>query len=509
MKLNFYTVLFILFVTKSFQAQESISAKLIDSITQKPIPYVTISFNKTSGVISNGNGDFLMYLNRKTKTSDSLFISCLGYENKCIGLEKFKDSIIVLSSKSIELKEVIVSNENYSIEEIIEKTKENLAKNYDLEFTKNKLFYRESYFTDILKSAIKIKESTIPEFNQKFFDSLLSIIPKSSDNYTEILGVQYNKPMVQNSQKLDIIKASTLYDKNNEITFSGLEEKFSKIFKKHIKRDSYFKMKSGIFGTKEEIDSSFFDGKKQKEETEQTKALIEEQKKREAQKKKNFLKYRKRTIANLEKSSFMFENSHLNFLEKSRRYEFELLDYIFLNDNFVYKITFTPKRSEDYKGIIYVNTDDFAIVRIDYENVKSLKTFRLLGISFDENLKKGTFIYSKNETKKYALKYAEMESGSKFGVKRPLKIIEKNKHTKGRRKQNEISSDLHFIVSNMTKKELVIFENESIAETQFIDFTEKSNVNPTYLTKYDPDFWKGYNVIEPNQAIKDFKSIEE
>ena len=508
MKSNFYTVLFILFIAKSFQAQESISAKLIDSTTQNPIPYVTISFNKTSGVITNENGDFLLYLNKKVETTDSLFISCLGYKNKRIGLEKFNDSIIVLSNKSIELKEVLLSNENYSIEEIIEKVKEKLATNYDFEFTKNKLFYRESYFTDILKSAIKIKESTIPEFNQIFFDSLISIIPKSSDNYTEILGVLYKKPMVQNSQKLDIIKASTLYDKNNEITFNGLEEKFSKIFKKHIKRDSYFKIKSGIFGTKEDIDSSFFDDKKQKEEAEQTNALIEEQKKRETERKKSFLKYRKRTITNLEKSSFMFEDSHLNFLEKSRRYNFELLDYIFLNDNFVYKITFTPKRSEDYKGTIYVNTDDFAIVRIDYENVKSLKTFRLLGISLDENLKKGTFIYSKNETEKYALKYAEMESGSKFGIKRPLKIIEKNRHTKGRRKQNEISSDLHFIVSNVTKKELVIFENEPIAETQFNGFTEKANVNPTYLPKYDPDFWKGYNVIEPNQAIKDFKSIE-
>ena len=508
MKPRLLYILFILFISKSFYAQESINAKLIDSTSKNPIPYATIAFNKTSGVISNENGDFLIYLNRKIKTSDSLFISCLGYDTKRIGLENFKDSIIVLSNKSIELKEVLVSNENYSIEEIIEKVKENLSNNYDFEFTMNKLFYRESYTTDILKSAIKIKESTIPEFNQKFFDSLISIVPKKSDNYTEILGVLYKKPMVQNSQKLDIIKASTLYDKNNEVTFTGLEEKFSKIFKKHIKRDSYFKIKSGIFGTKENIDSSFFDDKKQKEEVEQTKALIEEQKKRETQRKKNFLKHRKHTITNLEKSSFMFEDSHLNFLEKYRRYDFKLLDYIFLNDNFVYKITFTPKRKEDYKGTIYVNTDDFAIIRIDYENVKSLKTFRLLGISMDENLKKGTYIYAKNSTEKYALKYAEMESGSKFGVKRPLRIIEKNKHTKGRRKQNEISSDLHFIVSNITKKELVVFENEPIAESQFNSFSEKANVTPTYLPKYDPDFWKGYNVIEPNQAIKDFKSIE-
>ena len=147
-------------------------------------------------------------------------------------------------------------------------------------------------------------------------------------------------------------------------------------------------------------------------------------------------------------------------------------------------------------------------MRVDYENVKSLKKFRLLGISLNEYLKKGTFIYSKNNADKYALKYAEVEMGSKFGIKRPLKIIEKNKHTKGRRKQNEISSDIHFIVSNITKKELVVFENESITEASFNSYTEKAKVNPTYLPKYDPEFWKGYNVIEPNQAIKDFKSIE-
>ncbi len=179
-------------------------------------------------------------------------------------------------------------------------------------------------------------------------------------------------------------------------TFEGLEEKFNNIFKKRIKRDSYFKIKSGIFGTKEEIDSSLFGDNQEDKELEQTKALIEEQKKKEQARKKNFLNYRKNSITNLEKSSFLFEDSYLNFLKKSNRYEFELIDYQFLNGEFVYKITFAPKRKEDYKGTLYINTDDFAIVRLDYENVKALRNFRLLGISFNEYLRKGTFIYSKN-----------------------------------------------------------------------------------------------------------------
>lgn len=494
-------------VTLSF-GQQSISAKLLDSTSQKPIPFATVSYGKKSGVISNANGDFQIYFRKQPSKKDSLFISCLGYNTKQIPALNFKDSIIVLSQKSIELDEVLVSNKNYSVEEIIEKAYDKLGNNYGFDYNRSKLFYRESYFNRISKNSIKVKESTIPEFNQQFMDSIMMIMPKQADDYTEILGDLYTKSYPEETQKLDIIKASHLYDKKMEVSFEGLEKRFNTIFKKHIKRDSYFKIKSGIFGTKEDIDSSFFDGADAKKEKEKTDAFIEEQKKKEQERKKNFLNHRKNTISDLEHGSFVYEDSHLNFLEKSKKYNFELLDYIFLNGDFAYKISFEPKRSADYKGILYINTDDFAIVRVDYENVKPLRNFRLLGISYQEKLHKGTLIYAKNDVDVYTLKYAESEMGNSFGIKRPLKIIEKNKNVKGRRKQNELSTDLHFIMSNVTKKELVVFESETINKTVFDVFEEKPNVSPTYLPAYDPTFWEGHNVIEPNQAIKDFKSIE-
>ncbi len=496
-----------LFISLSNQAQELIKAKLIDSTTQKPIPYANILLNNKSGVISNEFGTFQMYLNKKIRPSDSLFISCLGFETKRFSVEKFTDSIISLNPKSIELNEILVSNKEYTVDEIIEKTTEQLNSIYNLDYLKNKLFFRESNYTNILKSDVIIKESSIPEFNQDFIDSLMHDVPKHTNSYTEILGNMYGRLTLESPRKFDVIKASRLYDKSQEITFEGYEKKFNEIIKKHVKRDSYFKIKSGWFGTKEEIDSSFF-GDKDEKEVEQTKELIEKQKKHELERKNNFLKYRKQTISNLERNSFIFDNTNLNILKKSRKYDFELLDYIFVNDNFVYKIAFSPKRRADYKGVMYINTDDFAVVRLDYENVKPLKSFNLLGISYKENLHRGTLIYSKNDTEKYALKYAEISEGNKFGLKRPIKIIEKNKHVKGRRKQNEISGKIHFIVSNVTKKELVFFESESISETEFNNFIEEAKVTPTYLPKYDPDFWKGHNVIEPNQAIKEFKSIE-
>ncbi len=500
--------LHILFIFISFQvfSQEALSSKIIDSISKKPIALATISINNSSGVISNSNGEFLMYLNKKPSNKDSLIIRCLGYTSKRFLAKTFQDSIIILSPKSIELDEVLVSNKKYSALEIIEKIKENLENNYDFNFIKSKLFYRASNFTNLLQNDVKIKKTTIPEFNQNFIDSLLNDIPKNNHDYTEILANLYGKMGVLDSQKLDIIKASHLYDKSSEISFEGYEKKFNEIIKNHVKRNSYFKIKSGVFGTKEEIDSSFFGENKEPED--KTDAFIEAQKEDEKERKKNFLAYRKTSISSLQKNSFIFEDSDLNFLEKSNKYIFKLEDYSFINDDFVYKISFKPKRNADFYGTIYVNTDNYAIVRVEYKNVKSLKNFKLLGISYHHYLKKGTLIYDKNNSNKYALKYAEVEEGKKFGIKRPLKIIEKNKHTRGRRKQNELSSNIHFIISSREKKELVIFKNEALTEPAFTAFIEKLKVEPIYLPKYDPDFWKGYNVIEPNQAIKDFKSME-
>ncbi len=489
----------------SAKAQRTISAVIVDSTKQEPIPFATILIDDKTGVISNDKGEFNITINRKISERDSLYISCLGYEQKQFAIQKFTDSIISLSTKNIDLSEVFITNKNYTLDEILDKVKEGLKTNYDFGYAKRKLFYRESYYTNMLKTDVKIEESTIPEFNQAFVDSIIKSVPKNTDQHTEVLAEIYGEIKPSTPQKLDILKASRLYDKESEITFENYEKRFNEIIRKHVKRDSYFKIKSGWFGTKEEIDSSFFEDKK---EDQQTAEFIEKKKELEAKRKANFLNWRKGSIQSIENANFLDEDSGLNFIEKSRRYEFEMQDFAYLNNEFVYTITFKPKRSEDFEGTLYINTQDFAIVRVDYKNVKPLRKFGLLGISLNEYLKEGTIIFQKNANEKYTLKYADQTDGQQVGIKRPLKIIEKNKNVKGRRKQNELAADLHFIVRNVEKKELIVFESTPISETEFNNFTEVPEVTPTYLPAYDPEFWKGYNIIEPNQAIKDFKIIE-
>ena len=76
-------------------------------------------------------------------------------------------------------------------------------------------------------------------------DSVLVAVPGQTDNHTEVLAELYGKIKKGQPQKMDILKASRLYDKKNEVTFENYEDRFNKMIRKHVKRDSYFKIKSG------------------------------------------------------------------------------------------------------------------------------------------------------------------------------------------------------------------------------------------------------------------------
>jgi hypothetical protein len=499
-------LLFCLLIVSMSTRAQLISSKVLDSTTLKPIPYVTVLFNK-SGVITNEEGRFAFNLKNNAHETDSLFISCIGFETLAKPLYQFKDSIIYLIPKTVELKEVVLTNKHYTAQEILEKAKENINKNYNFKFTKKKLFYRESNHQNFTKAGYTLKKSTIEALSKPFIDSLVQSIPKQNDYYTEVLCDLYGD-FSKEQQKINLIKASELYDKNNEIGFTALEEKFNKILEKNVKPDSYFKIKSGWFGQKvsmdemrgEEIDSTDASALNDK---------LDEEKNRKIAKKINFPNERKNSMTSLLAELFFQEKTPLNFIRKSKKYEFNMLAMTYLGDNAVYVIEFKPKGSADYKGTLYVNYDDFAIIRIDYENVKPLQSFSLLGISYKLFLSKGKMIFSKGAGQQYYLQYLESEKASRFGIRRPLKIIEKNKHVKGRRKQNELYLKIDMAMTIRNKNEIVVFDTDNISISDFEGFQEKNTVLPTYMPAYSADFWKGYNIIEPNQAIKNFTIVEE
>ena len=474
----------------SAQAQ-SLSSRIIDAKTGEAIPYATVQYADGKGIITNEEGQFNLYVTPAI-TLDSLFISCMGYEKTAVSVRQGIDSVITIDPKPIELSEVYLFDHELEVDEIIRRVKEQIPVNYQQDPIHQRLFFRKSSLDRLRKFDIAFKESTIEEFNERFIDSVLSILPKGNAYYTESLVDLYK---TKDSSRLKIEKAAELYDKDNEVSMEALGKKMEDIFKANVRPDSYLKIKSGIFGTKVQVDSIL--------EASDDAAEIEDELKEPE--KMDFHSHKRWQLNELYSGLFYQEDSKLNFLEKSRRYNFDLKGYTTIDEEGVYVIDFSPKGGADFEGTLYVNLEDFAVMRLDYSNVKSLKRIKLLGFHYEETAYKGTTIFAKNDNNRYDLRFINRVEGRVMGVDRPLKVIEKNKNVKGRRKQNELSLNIDLVNWNTEKYELVVYESELISPSEFAASEENETVKATYLSRYDPEFWKGYNIMEPNQAIREFE----
>jgi hypothetical protein len=493
MKFN-YLFIFLVFISTNLEAQ-TISSKIVDGKTKKPIPYVTIQYGENQGVISNEEGRFSFVIDSTTQKLDSIYISSMGYEKLGFTYENLLDSVIYVQPKAIELSGVYVFDKDLEVDEILEKVENNLEKNHGKSFLKKHFFLRQSYVDRLKRVDVNFKKSTIKELDKDLIDSTVNVIPRKSNYYTETLGNFYTNANPDGKNKVEIIKAAELYDKDNEISGEALQKKFEEILQKNVKQDSYLKIKSGWFSTKVQVDSIL----ENSDDTE----IVEEKE----PEKTSFLPNRKYALKIMHERMFS-KKTNLDIIKKSNRYEFKLKGYTEIQDAGVYVLDFIPKGRADFEGTLFVNVEDFAIMKVKYNNLKSLRKLKLLGFSYNQHTYKGSTVFTKTPTGTYSLKFATFESGNTSGVDRPLKIVEKNKNVKGRRKQNELKVDLDIVNESYSKYELVVFNISQSNKSTIDGITEVKNVKPVYLSKYNPEFWKGYNIMEPNQAIKEFTVSE-
>ncbi|GAA4645827.1 hypothetical protein GCM10023115_37870 [Pontixanthobacter gangjinensis] len=489
-----------LLVSFSLAAQaycQEFSGKVLDQKTREAIPFATVQYAANRGVITNDEGAFS--INRPVTQLKELKISSVGYKTREVDIADLADNIIYLETDIIQLDDVFLSDKKLSAEEILERAKERVAENYNIGNINRRFFFRESNLNKVKTFDLDIQESTIEDIDQKLMDSISASIPKSSDSYKEVLG-DFSGDYTR--QKVDIIKGANLHNPQSTASLDKLTDKLDRIFKENVKPDSYLKIKSGWLGVKVDVDE--FSEENEKENKKPTK---EEIAKSEEEKKQSLVSSANSKIPSLLSESFWDEDAEFDLFDRLNRYKFKVAGYTYLDNSLVYVIDFEPKGGSDFRGRLYVNTEDFGVHRIDYANVKPLKKFRLLGISSIDDVYRGKMIYSRDENGHYLPKYFEQEVGESFGIDRPLQLIEKNKNVVGRRKQNELDMDILIKVSQLEKYQLVVF-NDAGEEMQA---PKESSEDFEYQTfkKYDPEFWKGYNIIEPNAAIREFTAITE
>ena len=487
-----FFLLIILLISSALLNAQELTAVVKDSISQKVIPFASIYVNSGSGVVSNEEGHFRLQYDA-SKEKDSLFISCMGYKTLNIPFSKVKDTVFYLSPKTIELNSIILSNNQLDVKEILKEIQKDIPEKYELGLTKKKLFFRETGSQEFKILEVKIKKTSITEFNQTFWDSTLVKIPRKNSWYFELIG-NLNGDYNKKNQKLELLKALELEDKEKTAIFENIEKLFDTILKQNVKSNSFFKVRSGIIGGKVEADEI----NDTSEDTLTSKQKIQKEK-------DDFLKWRKRVLSNSIISLFDEEKLDLTILKKASKYKFTQTDFTYLGDTPVYIINFYPDGNADFKGKIYVDADKLALIRIEYKNIQPIRDFSMFGVSFKEDLREVIVQFKKTASEKYSLEYFDFNTSFEGGFDRPLVITEKNKIVKGRNKQNQLKMDLNVVNRNNQRYQLVIFETIPLDIHVFEDFQEKAKILPVNRITYDPNFWEGYMIIEPNAAIKEFR----
>ena len=378
---------------------------------------------------------------------------------------------------------MILTNKRLSSIEIIQEVYKNIDKNYEKDLTKNKIFLSKRSSSKTKRFNTSKFKSSIKEINYSLLDSISNNLSKENENALEILCYQFGN-IEQDKQKISLIKARETYNKEDEI-LESLNTKLELYLKENIKSDSYFKIKSGLFGGDLEVDGLHdFDSTDLE--------VISKKNEEDLKRKKNFAGYQKNTINNFYSTLFFNEDSDFNFILKPNKYTFSEPELNFIGEDLIYVIECNPKGNSKYKGILYINSEDFALIRLDFKNTKSLFKFKLLGVAFNQYLREGKLLLSKFDNEKYNLSYAQVTSNQTFSIDRPIRLIEKNKNVKGRRKQNEISFKIDMAFDQENKTEIQVFESSKISIDEFEKIEETNKVLPEFLDEFTTNFWEEF-----------------
>ena len=480
---------------------QNITGKIIDSQTGESIPYANIQVNNSESLVSNSEGFFT--LSEKFSNDDTILtISYLGYAHRQLSVSDLKKSQfnVRLTQGIVALNDVNISNEKPDAYKIMLKVKENLARNYkedqpkkDLIFVRNSTAFKPTKFDFEIDKSTELSSAALKKSNSELnaFTKLLIAQPPQQFtdylcNYYTVASKKDDKPIVLS--KLEVLKATKLKNENRSTSLDDLEKKFTDIILHNLDSTKFYRVKSGLFGSRDTI-SLRKDYKRKKNKENQLTAS------------KSYLDYfiKRSNILNLKR---------LNFINKPEQYDYVYEGATYSKENeFVYVISFKPKKSKaKYTGKVYVSENDFAVLRTDYtledgETEFGFNMKFLLGVKISVNVSKGTIIYKQNPIGDgYLMQYAAMETGQYFYFNRPIKFIELTKGEK-----DVVKFDLKVEGSSKEKTEYMNMKREEVSKATIENFKEE-DFKFINLKTYDPKIWKDYSAIEPLEEMKEFKA---
>ena len=466
---------------------------VLDINKQEPLPYTNIYvLNNNRGAITNELGHFNIDASGLAE-SDTLRFQYIGYKTKNITLGELDDfSVIYLKEEIINLSETLIFGNTPDALSIVKKVIKNKDANYKTTNSKNQTFIRQRDNVDIDEFSLKLKRSSFQDLNEELAKLVEEVIPKHSTSYTDFLGDLYFSEDEDDTIRLKIDPIRTVSLKEKDIAeLDQLEFIFKNLFE-DTKEDEYWKVKSGIFSHKMDIEE---------ENDTIEKDTLDESNRR-------LFYYRKRVQYQL-KYSLLDNKDEWEFLYNTGKYNYTLTGGTRVNGEDVYIIDFTPKNSGKFIGRVYISINTSALIRADYEYApeKTGRDLSLLGIGYSENNFSGS-IYFEKKNDNYNLRYFSKRSGISVSIERNIALLKKRKRFLFDKKLNEVKVGLVIKLRNEESIELLFLNDDEISHDQFADFEQEEHLEIIYVDQFDENLWKGFSIIEPTEQMRDYKKQE-
>lgn len=268
------------------------------------------------------------------------------------------------------------------------------------------------------------------------------------------------------------------------------EATFEKIFS-NVGEKEYWKVKSGIFGSKIDVDQDTIEKNKENEERYHNSKSI------------NGLKYSMTDHYDYVK---LKDEDKWDFLYKTQRYRYEIIGTTSIENETVYIIEFTPKNKGDFEGKLFISQENYALIKADYKYAegKRGKHFGLFGIGYAELDKRGTIRYEKIDSV-YHVKYFTFSQTHNMRIDRKLAFQKKKDRFMFDKTLLELKINLLINLNLRESIEYISLKSEKIGPQIHSDFKQEKRTPLIHIDKYDPSLWEGYNILEPTTQLKAYR----
>lgn len=471
---------------------QSLEKVVFDKENNMPIVFASVYTANKSGVITNQEGGFKLNISNMSLL-DSIYISSLGYKDKALTIAAAqKRDTIFLNVQQEMLEEVVVSDENLTAEQIIQRFKDSLVSNHKIDPSKLRIFSRNKETYTPVESGIELDRSSFmskakrKQFNQKVENYFNGIKGKTSVSFRDRL---YDAYFLQDSTAVNFVKSTYLVNQDKDNSMEKIQEDIFGELMNVLDTKTSYKVRTGIIPIEDSLSTEDFVQENNPEKKDTIKNAIH--------------KYAYPEI--IQKSQNLAE---LDFIEDSKKYEFTLENTSFFNGEIVYVIGIKPRRgSSKYEGTAYINAEDFGLLKLDYKLVDGEKEFGanlkfLLGIKFRVDRSKFQYLFKRNENGKY-YPFVYKSSMNNYVYFDRSFVFKENNDDRSERKKFKLS--LLVEANSVSEEEYLVLNTAEIDPKSDYGFDINGYIFREYLDRYDASIWEEYDIIQATQEIKDYK----